>query len=132
MARCGCPQRKLQASRAVNGQLQNWLNVVAKKEYLERLERTIERQHDCEAVHLSSVPVHEVFEDKTAWDGTVEIFKLIGHPKAKRCFAWSHREGKLEHIERVASVLEIPPVISPETAVRAQIVKDRKTDHLKG
>jgi hypothetical protein len=33
------------------------------------------------------------FEGKTAWQGTVEVFDLIGHPKAKRAYAWTYRDG---------------------------------------
>jgi len=40
------------------------------------------------------VPVHEVFQGKTLWQGDVEVFDLAGHPKAKRAYGWSHPEGK--------------------------------------
>lgn len=60
------------------------------------------------------------------WQGAVEVFALAGHAKATRCFAWSHREGKGDEGERFVVVLEIPPVESPETAVRASIVSDAK------
>ena len=50
----------------------------------------------------------------------------LGHPKAKRCYAWSHLDGKHDERTRFVAVLEIPPVNSPETAVRVQIVKDVK------
>jgi hypothetical protein len=56
----------------------------------------------------------------------VEAFDLIGHPKAKRCYAWSHLEGDRDERTRYVAVLEIPPVVSPETAVRASIVSDMK------
>jgi hypothetical protein len=39
----------------------------------------------CKAVHIGSEPVIELFKGQIAWDGVVEIFDLIGHPKAKRC-----------------------------------------------
>jgi len=42
-------------------------------------------------------------------------FDLVGHPKAKRAFAWSYRDG--DETKSVA-VLEIPPVDSPQTAVK--------------
>jgi hypothetical protein len=70
--------------------------------------------------------VHEVFKGQTVWKGGVAAFALIGHPKAKRAYAWSHREAKNDEGERVVAVLEIPPVVSAETAVRVQIVKDVK------
>lgn len=43
----------------------------------------------------------------------------------------SHREGKDDSGERFVAVLEIPPIVSPEAAVRAQIVKDVKTGYSK-
>jgi hypothetical protein len=46
------------------------------------------------------------------------------HPKAKRCFAWSHNDGKGDSDERFVTVLEIPPVVSPETAVKVAIVAE--------
>ena len=82
--------------------------------------------HDCSSKHVETVPVHEVFRGQTVWQGNVEVFDLTGHPKAKRCYAWSHREGKDDNGERFVAVLEIPPVVSPETAVRASIVSDTK------
>jgi hypothetical protein len=39
--------------------------------------------------HLS--PVHETFQGQTVWAGEVEVFDLVGHPKAKRCYAWAHK-----------------------------------------
>jgi len=82
--------------------------------------------HKCKAVHNATVPVQEVFRGQTVWHGDVEVFDLTGHPKAKRCYAWSHVDGKNDEHERFVAVLEIPPVESPETAVRVQIVKDSK------
>jgi hypothetical protein len=61
----------------------------------------------------------------------VEVFDLYDHPKAKRAYAWSHREGKDDRGERFVAVLEIPPVESALTAVRVQIVKDIKTGYSK-
>ena len=82
--------------------------------------------HNCSATWNASVPVHEVFRGQTVWKGEVEVFDLQGHPKAKRAYGWSHPEGQDDKGERFVTVLEIPPVISPETAVRVSIVKDAK------
>ena len=70
--------------------------------------------------------MHEVFRGETVWEGDVEVFDLTGHPKAKRCYAWSHVDGADDDDERFVAVLEIPPVESPVTAVRLQIVADAK------
>lgn len=97
-----------------------------KKEYIERLQLTINHLHKCGSRHLESMPVHEVFRGQTVWDGIVEVFALVDHPKAKKCYAWSHKEGKDDQGERIVTVLELPPVESPLTAVRASIVADGK------
>lgn len=63
--------------------------------------------------------VHEVFRGKTVWQGEVEVFDLTRHPKPKRCYAWSHREGPSDQGERFVTVLELPPV-------KVSIAADRK------
>jgi hypothetical protein len=93
--------------------------------YLERLQLAVEHLHKGKAVHSATVPVHEVFRGQTAWQGDVEV-DLTGHPKAKRCYAWSHLDGKNDEHTRFVAVLEIPPVDSALRAVQVQIVKDVK------
>jgi hypothetical protein len=58
-----------------------------------------------------------------AWEGDVEVYELLCHPKAKRCYAWSYEDGG--QIKTVA-VLEIPPVDSAETAVKVAIAAQAK------
>lgn len=99
---------------------------MANPEYIENLRAVIGKVHGCDSKHVESVPVHEVFQGNTAWRGVVEVFDLIGHPKAKRCYGWSHLEGEYDERTRYVAVLEIPPVVSPETAVRTSIVADAK------
>jgi hypothetical protein len=89
-----------------------------------RLKDTIRRLHGCDATHVESVPVTETFHGQTVWEGHVEVFCLIGHPKAQRCYAWTHSEGQAG--ERSVAVLEMPPVDSPQSAVRAAIVAESK------
>ena len=99
---------------------------MASKQYIERLKLTVEQLHNCCAVHSETVPVHEIFRGETVWQGEVEVFDLTGHSKAKRAYGWSHREGRNDQGERFVTVLEIPPVESAVTAVRASIVADAK------
>jgi hypothetical protein len=99
---------------------------VANKEYIERLQMVINQLHGCVSKWVEAVPVHEVFEGQTVWQGDVEVFDLTGHPKAKRAYAWSHLDGAKDEQTRFVAVLEIPPVVSAETAVRVQIIKDTK------
>ena len=82
--------------------------------------------HNCGATWRETVPVHEVFQGKTVWQGDVEVFDLNGHPKAKRAYAWSHLDGAKDERERFVAVLDIPPVDSAQKAVQVQIVKDVK------
>lgn len=58
--------------------------------YLEELRDAIRRLHGVESRQLESVPVKGTFNDKTVWDGVVEVFELIGHPKASKVYAWAH------------------------------------------
>ena len=97
---------------------------MANKDYIERLQQVIFHLHKSDSKHVESVPVEEVFNGKLIWKGIVEVFTLVSHPKAKRCFAWSHRAGKDDSDERFVAVLEIPPVTSPETAVKVAIMAE--------
>lgn len=91
-----------------------------------KIQVAVQQLHNCGAVWRETVLVHEVFRGKTVWQGDVEVFDLHGHPKAKRCYAWSHLDGPNDERTRFVAVLEIPSVESAETAVRFQIVKDAK------
>lgn len=102
-----------------------------KQDYIARVQVALSQLHNCGATWRETVPVHEIFQGKTVWQGNVEVFDLHNHPKAKRAYAWSHREGKNDEGERFVAVLEIPPVESAVTAVRVQIVKDIKTGYAK-
>lgn len=97
-----------------------------KSDYLTRLQVAVSQLHDCGAVWRSTVPVHEVFNGQTVWQGDVEVFDLHNHLKAKRAYAWSHLDGNNDERERFVAVLEIPPVDSAQKAVQVQIVKDAK------
>lgn len=96
------------------------------KEYIDRVKLAVEHLHNCSAVHSATVPVTEVFRGKTLWHGRVEVFDLAGHPKAKRAYAWSHRDGKDDLDEKFVTVLELPPVVSPQTAVQVAVAKEIK------
>jgi hypothetical protein len=83
-----------------------------------KLKDAIRATHGCESLWAGFKPVKEVFEGQIAWEGIVDIFDLVGHPKAKRAYAWSYRDG--DKTTSVA-VLELPPVNSPESAVKVAI-----------
>ena len=63
----------------------------------------------------ASVRVGDKSEGKTAWSGIVEVFTSVGHPKANHAYAWTYRDGNQS---RTTMVLKIPPVDSPQTAVK--------------
>jgi hypothetical protein len=100
--------------------------VANNRECIERVELALGHQHNCGAFHRAIVPVHEAFRGQTLWRGDVEVFDLTGHPKAKRAYAWSHREGNDDKGERFVAGLEIPPVESAQTAVKVAIVAELK------
>ena len=91
---------------------------------LEELKVIILRIHDAEATHVSSVPVTEMFNDQTVWDGTVEVFDLDGHPKAHKVYAWSHDTDDPANPKRHVTVLHMGPITSPQLAVRAAIMQE--------
>lgn len=88
-------------------------------DYLRLLAMAFRDLHNCEAKHLETVPVVERFQGKIAWEGEVEVFALTSHPKASKGYAWAYEDGEES---KVTAVLEIPPVISPLTAVQASII----------
>ena len=87
--------------------------------YLEALTHAIEKGFSCKAKSLRTIPVKEPFQGKTAWEGKVEVFKMIGHPKAKQAYGWGFEEGKKA---KFATVLGIPPVTDPQSAIKAYIL----------
>lgn len=80
--------------------------------------------HGSEPSHVETVPVKETFQGQTVWEGDVEVFDLEGHPKASRVYAWSHITGEDDEQKRYVTVLHIPPVDSPQTAVKLAIVQE--------
>ena len=100
--------------------------VASKKQYIERVQMALEHLHNCGAVHRATVPVHEVFRGQDGMEGLRGGFRPYGHPKAKRAYGWSHADGKDDLDEKFVAVLEMPPVDSPQTAVKVAIVAEIK------
>ena len=92
---------------------------------METLTKAILDLHGCESTWLESVSVTETFQGQTVWEGTVQVFDLIGHSTATRCYAWSHAVEGSEN-RRFVAVLHQGPVDSPEKAVRAAIVEEQR------
>jgi hypothetical protein len=99
-----------------------FLFVSKSKNEIYLLQSTIRQLHRCEAVHEKTVFVDEKFQGSAIWKGDIEVFNLIGHPKAQRCFAWFHAEsGKGV---RPVALLERWPIVSPQAAIRFAIAFD--------
>lgn len=92
--------------------------------YIEELKGIIQHLHGAEATHIESVPVKEVFQGKTVWEGIVEVFELHGHPKAPKVYAWAHDTDDPKKPRRHVTVLHIAPVTSAVEAVRLAIVQE--------
>ena len=97
--------------------------------HIDDLIEMIQRLHGCAAYHVETVPVKEVFQGQTVWEGEVEVFDLHSHPEASRVYAWSHETEDADRPKRHVTVLHIPPVDSPQTAVRAAIIQEYRQEH---
>lgn len=90
---------------------------------IDTIKAAVETIHRCKAVHDDTALVVEMMGDKVVWEGLVESFGIFAppgqpKPKAKRCYGWSFNDGKEDQF---VAVLELPPVTSARTAVRAYI-----------
>jgi hypothetical protein len=86
---------------------------------IQDLSKAILESHGVGSIHMSSIPVRQKYGQGQVWDGVVEVFMLTNHSKAKTAYAWTHapggNDGSIKHI----TILHLPPVDSPQTAVRA-------------
>ncbi len=92
--------------------------------YISELQNVIRKLHGVESRHVQSVPVKETFQGKTVWEGIVEVFDLVGHPKAPKVYAWSHDTDDPKKPRRHVTVLHVAPILSAEAAVKAAIVQE--------
>lgn len=92
--------------------------------YISELQDVIRKLHGVESKHVRSVPVKEVFQGKTVWEGIVEVFDIVGHPKAPRIYAWSHDTDDPKKPKHHVTVLHLTPILSAEAAVKAAIVQE--------
>jgi hypothetical protein len=91
----------------------------------DRLRRAIRDLHGCESNFVRSEHVRETFEGQGVWEGDVEVFALVGHPRATMAYAWAHETD--EGGRRFVAVLALPPVKTATDAVRASIAADYKS-----
>ena len=95
-------------------------------DYIEELQTAILNLHGCTSQYVETVPVTETFHGETVWQGEVEVFDIRGHPKAIRVYAWGHVTGEKDQARRYVAVLELPPVDSPQTAVKVAVAAEIK------
>jgi hypothetical protein len=93
--------------------------------YIEELQDVIRHLHGVESKHVESVPIKETFQGKTVWEGTVEVFELVGHPRATRLYAWAYDTGDPKRPKHV-TVLHSGSINSPLLAVRAAIIQESR------
>lgn len=92
---------------------------------LNQLKRAVESQHGGAATLVRAVSVDERHDGEPVWQGMVHVFDLAGHPTATRAYAWSSPiEGSTNR--RFFAVLHVPPIDSPQAAVRAAIVAEHR------
>ena len=68
--------------------------------HIKELRDVIHHLHGAKAKHLESVPITEISR-QTVWGGVVEVFRLKGHPKADKVYAWIHETGDPKHPKRM-------------------------------
>jgi hypothetical protein len=94
--------------------------------YIQELRDVIRRLHGADATHVESVPVKEVFEGRTVWEGVVEVFDLAGHATAHRVYAWAHETDNPQKPIKHVTVLHLHPIKSAQDAVRAVILQEAR------
>jgi hypothetical protein len=86
---------------------------------VEALRETIRKVHACDSAWVESAAVKEPY-----FTGEVQVFRLIGHPTAERCYAWSQLAGRER---RIHAVLHGATVDSAAQAVKATIAARERT-----
>lgn len=63
-------------------------------DYIGELQAVFMKLHNCDAEYVETVPVVEEFQGETIWQDDVEVFDLVGHPKATRGYGWGYVENE--------------------------------------
>jgi hypothetical protein len=95
-------------------------------DYIEELQAALLNLHGVTSTYVETVPVIEEFQGKVVWQGEVEVFEIRGHPKAKYAYGWGYSTGDEGQGRRYITVLELPPVDSPQTAVKVAVASEIK------
>jgi len=97
---------------------------MADQGYIETLQRLIVELHGCSSQHVETVSVHETFLGKTLWEGNVEVFAVLDHPRAQQCFAWASETPRKGRRPRLFAVLATSVIRTPLDAVKFVRVMD--------
>lgn len=89
------------------------------------LRRAVESRHGCRAGLAQTVTLRKTFGEKV-WEGAVHVFDLAGHPNASQAYAWSSPIAGSNR-PRLFSVLQLPPIMSPDDAVAAVMATENET-----
>lgn len=87
--------------------------------YIRELQDSIRTLHGVESEHVGSAPVKQMRDGEIVWQGVVEVFALVGHPKARHAYAWSEKTSDPVNPRRYVAVLHLPPIRMPGDAVKA-------------
>jgi len=87
------------------------------QEYVERLRQAVEKLQGCSATHNATVFVHI----ESLWQGDVEVFELLGHPVAEKCYAWLDPRSIAGAESDCFAFLHRAPVTSAKEAVQASL-----------
>jgi hypothetical protein len=72
---------------------------------------------DADADPSDVVELHVPRRQGQAWNGTVHVFSISGHPRATQCYAW------LEPLDERRMIIRVVPragrITSPQQAVRS-------------
>src|SRR5437016_1645651 len=90
--------------------------------YIGFLQEAIKQTHGVESEHIDTVAINEWFNDKPAWQGNVEIFKIRGSPLTDKCYAWGFKDD--EGTMQAVAVLSVSPLDTPLNAVRGYIASE--------
>jgi hypothetical protein len=91
-------------------------------EYVEKLRHAIRTTHGCDSVYVRTARVREVSQGRIVRELAVMVFEVKGHPKARQCYAWSDTDDA--GAEHFTVVLELPPVDSPEKAIKVVLTPE--------
>lgn len=90
---------------------------------IDQLAAGVKRIYGCDATWIRTHPASKDWYGDFASDGVVQVYELSGHDRAERCYVWNYQQHGQWYY---TTLLEIPPVSDPESAVKAGVTRRRK------